>query len=209
MTGKTHMLGGLAAGTGMVLIAKLLLPEGSYELTSAGLFMASSTMTALLPDVDEKNSTAGRKLIVIPITLFLLKACLLLMEYVSFGNLRKKFKETRKALNHRGLFHWLITWIILSAIGVIAAAILIFTLKDINRGAAVLITAIPVLVGFIPGYLSHLLFDLISGRIQLFAPFSKKWYGVRIFKVGGFLEIFVFRPILMTGIVYMLLLLVK
>lgn len=196
MTGKTHMLGGLAAGTGIVILVNQFMPEGSMELAAAGAFMASSTMTALLPDVDEKNSMAGRRLIAIPITLFLIKVFLFLSELVSIGNVKKKIKECRKALNHRGIFHWLITWIMLSIILLIVGAALFFILHKTEEGIMALKLVLPLLLGFIPGYVSHLLLDIISGRIQLFAPFSKKWYGVPIFKVGGFLELYITRPLL-------------
>lgn len=196
MTGKTHMLGGLAAGTGIVILVNQFLPEGSLELASAGMFLASSTMTALLPDVDEKNSMAGRRLILIPITLFLIKAFLFLVELVSVGSLKKKIKACRKALNHRGIFHWIITWVVLSLIAIIASAALFFFLHKTEGGMTTIRVVIPLLLGFISGYVSHLLLDIISGRIQLFAPFSKKWYGLPIFKVGGFLELFVARPLL-------------
>lgn len=204
MTGKTHMLGGLMVGTGLVLVTKNLVPKEAFGLASAGAFMVSSTVTALLPDVDEKNSTAGRRLIAIPITLFLLKVVLFLIELVTFGNLRKKIKATRKALNHRRLFHWIITWSVLSIICIIIGVILYCTMHSLTKYEIGLEIALPLLAGFIPGYLSHLLLDIISGRIQLLAPFSKKWYGAPLFEVGGFMELYILRPLMTAGIIAML-----
>lgn len=205
MMGKTHMLGGLAAGAGLTLAVNLIFPENGIELASAGAFMTSATISALLPDVDEKNSTAGRKLIAIPIALFILKVFLFIIEMISIGSFRKKIKEIRKALNHRGLFHWLITWFVFSLIMIILGVIAYFILHENEAGKISLFVILPTLAGFLPGYLSHLLLDMISGRVQLLAPFSKKWYGAPIFKTGGILEVFIFRPLLIGLIIYAIL----
>lgn len=209
MMGKTHMLGGLAAGAGIVILTNALMPDESLELASAGAFMTSATISALLPDVDEKNSTAGRKLIAIPITLFIMKVFLFLIEMVSIGSFRQKVKATRKALNHRGIFHWMITWAVLSLIMIILGVAAYYILKETETGVASLYIIIPTLAGFIPGYLSHLLLDMISGRLPIFAPFSKKWHGIQLFKTGGFLEVYIFRPVLVGLIVYALLPFIK
>jgi len=207
--GKTHMLGGLATGAGIAILTNALIPDGSLELASAGAFMTSTTISALLPDVDEKNSTAGRKLIAIPITLFIMKVFLFLIEMVSIGSFRQKVKATRKALNHRGIFHWMITWAVLSLIMIILGVAAYYILKETATGVASLYIIIPTLAGFIPGYLSHLLLDMISGRLPIFAPFSKKWHGIQLFKTGGFLEVYIFRPVLVGLIVYALLPFIK
>lgn len=201
MMGKTHMLGGLAAGVGSVLATKYLFPDTRMEPVLESSFILCSTVSARLPDVDEKNSTVGRKLIAIPITLFILKVFLFLIEMVSIGSFRKKVKTTRKALNHRGIFHWLITWGILSILAAVAGLILYLCFRS-TEYQAIIPLLLSVLTGFIIGYLSHIMLDLISGRIQLLAPFNKKYYGIRLIKSGSIVETILIRPALaaITGL---------
>ena len=203
------MLGGLFASTAITAIAtEFIHPSDGIALVSAGFFMASSTVTALLPDVDEKNSTAGRKLIAIPVTLAILKITLFMIEMFSFGYIRKKLKETRKALNHRGIFHWLITWGILSLITVGTGLIVYFSLNKTSYRAFIPLI-LSVMAGFIVGYISHLPLDLISGRIQLLAPFNKKWYGIRLVETGSLFEKLIVRPLIIAAVIGLLYLITK
>ena len=62
MTWKTHMLGGLLSGTAITVAAtELFLPAESHNIVTTCLFVATSTFTALLPDVDEKNSKNNKR----------------------------------------------------------------------------------------------------------------------------------------------------
>lgn len=60
MMGKTHKLGGVCTG----LIASSLLIQQPYtieKLTICGTIIAMSTIGAMWPDIDQKNSTIGKK----------------------------------------------------------------------------------------------------------------------------------------------------
>ena len=201
MTGKTHMLCGMAFAVGTSIITESLFPE-QHDTVVSCFFIASSTFSALLADVDEKNSIAGRNLTIIPLLLYLLKISLFLIEIFCIGEMRAKIKKTRKYLRHRGVFHWLITWGTVSIIITVTVIIIfLFIKEDDTRRLFIPLAAI--LLGFIPGYISHLLVDLISGKIQILAPFSEKRYGIALFKVGGFAEKYIFRPALIIGNIYM------
>jgi len=203
MTGKTHMLGGLLAGTAIVKVTESIMPAGSIAVVESGIFMLSSMVTALLPDVDEKNSKAGRKLFIIPVTLGIIKTVLLFMELFTFGYIKKKIREIRKALNHRGIFHWLFTWGILSLI-VCLFGIRIYSLVDGSGYSNTLLLLLVLVVGFIPGYFSHIMLDLISGKIQLLAPFNKRWYGITLVECESLIEKLLVRPVLIMAILYLI-----
>jgi len=208
MTGKTHMLGGLLAGATIITATELIVPDTALSIAESGLFMVSSTITALLPDVDEKNSKAGRSLIIIPLALGIIRVVLFIMEMFMFGWLKKKIRSIRKSLSHRGLFHWLFTWGVLSLVFFVLGFLSYKALLTSAYTSAALLP-LCLLAGFTPGYISHLLLDLISGRIQIMAPFNKKWYGKPLIKVGSLAEILLVRPVLILAIVLELYLLIK
>lgn len=203
MTWKTHMLGGLLAGAAIVYIFDPVLDiqQDCVNVICTSLFTASSTITALLTDLDEKNSKAGQILSVIPAILTLMKFVLFLIGLFTFGKTRKKLKQIRKSLNHRGLLHWLITWAVLSLI-VLVTDVLIFS--NMSSHQSMPMFTVSFISGFIPGYLSHILLDLISGHIQLLAPFSRKWYGIKIVKEDSALEPYLVRPVLAAASIYVL-----
>ena len=47
------------------------------------------------------------------------------------------------------------------------------------------------------GYLSHILLDLISVKINVFGPFSSKRIGIRLFTTDGIVEKLLVRPLLL------------
>ena len=99
------------------------------------------------------------------------------------------------ALGHRGLFH---SPLFHSLVFVILSALL----KDHNEWLRCILS------GLYFGVLSHLLLDLFSGGIPLFAPFSMKRQRPAItFKTGSFLEV-MFNFIFILISVYMLYLIV-
>lgn len=60
MNSKTHKVGGVCAGIGTIT----LLAKPSYTISSlilSGSFLAGSYLGSLLPDIDHKGSTIGRK----------------------------------------------------------------------------------------------------------------------------------------------------
>ena len=71
MTGKTHMLGGIASGLAVCYTLDCI-GYGTTAFEMAAGMMAASVLS-LLPDVDEKNSTIGRKLVILPMMFAILQ----------------------------------------------------------------------------------------------------------------------------------------
>lgn len=207
MTGKTHMLGGIAMALGTTAIIETVVPEQQDTILTC-IFVTSSMFAALLPDVDEKHSIAGRNLVIIPLVLSLLKLTLFISGIFLTGERKEKITKARKSLKHRGILHWLITWGIITAILTIISVVLMVNVKG-NTTNQFTFLIIAFMAGITSGYLSHILLDIISGKIQLLAPFNEKWYGIRIFKVNGCGEIFLFRPLMIIANIALIMLILK
>lgn len=172
MTAKTHTVGGYVAGAGTILLLKntgLMPPNGPViELLSTSLILYTAATSAVLPDIDEIRSRAGRKLLFLSIPFLVLQI---------IGKL-----SGSKWFRHRGITHYLITWLISSFI--IAIPCLAFL--DSESIVVKLLTG--ALLFFPVGYLSHILLDLISGRIALFYPLIKKPFGITLFPYNSIRE---------------------
>jgi membrane-bound metal-dependent hydrolase YbcI (DUF457 family) len=177
MTGKTHLAGGVAATSGLLMALEAL---GAVPMSMVGVAVAcvGGAVASLFPDIDEPNSTISHRL---PITSGLYSAS-------RFGRRMTAVSrnEVRDA-SHRGNTHYLFTWLIVSAISVAAG----MALSTAGHGWGLYAAA-----GVVAGYLSHILLDILSGRIQILAPFSRKYVGVRLFVTGGLMDVFVIRLVL-------------
>lgn len=179
MTAKTHTVGGYVAGAGTLLVLKNTgLIEESFTLAgtlTAALSLYTASTSAILADVDEIRSRAGRKLL------------LLSVPFLLFSLIGKITNS--QTLKHRGITHFLITWTITSLIIVTPCLAML-----INSDSRVNIICFAAL--FFPiGYLSHILLDLLSGKIKLFYPIIKKSIGIMLIPRDSLRE-FLFRTLL-------------
>lgn len=198
MTWRTHLVGGLAAGTGTAAIIKTV---GSIDLTSIESLVpivVTAGISALLADVDEKNSKAGRALLPVSMVFWILQTFIKILSVFTFGKVKKRLKRNTKFLMHHGICHYPITLAVLLLIGFV----IITAMNGSNMWYIILIA-------FTAGYLSHILLDLISGKIAIFFPISKKEVGLRIFKYNGTGENLIVLPALVIATIIMALKVVR
>ena len=190
MTGKTHMLGGIASGLAVCYTLDCI-GYGTTALEMAAGAMAASVLS-LLPDVDEKNSTISRKLVILPMTFAILQFPVKIR--LLFASKKKKAMLLKKydAIMHRGICHYLITWgiITLMLFGLCGIA---YAYMRYLQGGLLVIAALSASTG----YLSPIRLDLISGKINVFGPFSSKRIGIRLFTTDGIAEKLLMRPLLL------------
>ena len=181
MMALTHRTGSIALAASMVALIPepgnipqpitdfIWLPQDT-TIPLAVCFVVASCYGGLLPDADIPHSTAGKHLRLLLWPFYLLKKLLLIL-----GHVIKPLAKIGTAFGHRGLFH---SPLFHTLIFVILSAML--------PGDEWLRC---ILSGLYIGVLSHLLLDLFSGGIPLFAPFSMKRQRPAItFKTGSFLE---------------------
>lgn len=186
MTWKTHLIGGVAACAGTALLYHKAL-KANIQIDTLAPALIISGASALLPDIDEIKSKAGRVLLPVSLIFFILQSMIKMVTALTFGKLRRRIKENTAILMHRGICHYPITILFVSTAACIAAIVL----SDNKRMWLVMIAA------FTIGLLSHILLDIISGRIALLYPFSKKRIGIKMIDSGGVLEILLIRPVLL------------
>ncbi|MCR4658461.1 MAG: metal-dependent hydrolase [Lachnospiraceae bacterium] len=197
MMALTHRTGSIALAATMIAFIPRLqgipkpitdfiwLPQDA-SLPLAVCFTVSCCYGGLLPDADIPHSTAGKHLRFLLWPLYLFKKMLLIL-----GFFIRPLKKIGTALGHRGLFHSPLFHTMIFAI-----------LSALFRGWSEWINCI--LSGLYFGVLSHLLLDLFSGGIPLFAPFSMKRQRPAItFKTGSFLEV-IFNLVFVLVSIYML-----
>lgn len=196
MTGKTHIIGGFTAATASLYAAAVsgICPEESYSIISCGVYILSSCVAAPVPDIDEKNSMIGRRSLIISTLFAMVQFFLKLLIFFSFGKTKRRLKEKARTIMHRGFTHYLLTWTALSVFILVCGAILYCTYDSS--------IILAIVFGMSTGYLSHLLLDLISGKIQLLAPFSKKYIGCRLFPYRSIWEFWLARPTLLIAGIY-------
>ncbi len=186
MTWKTHLLGGIAASAGAALlyhnISDKVIP---YDVLVPGLVI--SGLSALLPDVDEIKSKAGKILLPVSLLFFVVQTLIKIITAFTFGKLKRRIRENTSFLMHRGICHYPITVFFIS----IAAGISVIIFANDKR-----IWLMHVLA-FTIGLLSHIILDIVSGRIALLFPFSKKRIGMKLFESGGAMETMIARPALL------------
>jgi len=173
MTGKTHLVGGLAAGA---VIGKIAIATGAIPVSAPTILglVAVVCLASLLPDIDEPNSMvsnlpnyAKRSMrkryndFINTLIAGIFKAILALLNMVTqalSGLIRVM------AGGHRGATHWLITAVALTVV-VLAVAIPFGKLWYVAF--------------FFAGYTSHLVLDLMTlSGLEIGRPFSKKKYHI-------------------------------
>ena len=191
MTWKTHMMGGALVGA--LFMENITTP---FSNTQSIILMGSAAIVALLPDVDEKESKAGKALPLISHSMAATNRVLRIRAYFAKGKKKKELYEKARNAGHRGILHYLIAWITLSAILIGLFGVSLCFANKINP-----LFILAACVGASIGYLSHLLLDLISGRIALFYPLSKRKIGINLIPQGGFIENVMVRGLLLYGLI--------
>lgn len=198
MMNKTHIAGGLLAGSATLLFLQPHIPQLNYIGTAAATgftLTTTASFSALLPDIDHKHSRIGRKLWFLAWPIYVLQFFSKILGIFS----SKKYKIMRKYIGHRGFTHFPSTWLVLTGFSIlISYFIYLLELHAILAGAIY-----GILAGFSIGLLSHIILDFFSGKIKLFAPISLKSYGIPIFKSNGFLED-ILRSVLYLTAIYFL-----
>ena len=197
MMALTHRTGSIALAASLIAFVPELdripqpitdfiwLPQNT-TIPLAVCFVVASCYGGLLPDADIPHSTAGKHLRILLWPFYLLKKILLI-----FGHFIKPLKKIGTSLGHRGLFH-----------SPLFHTLIFVMLSALLRGHNEWLRCI--LSGLYLGVLSHLLLDLFSGGIPLFAPFSMKRQRPAItFKTGSFLEA-IFNLIFILISIYLL-----
>lgn len=198
MMGKTHVAGGLISGATALVLIQNAVPELTTMQTGLYVGIATtliSSICARLPDIDEKNSTIGRRLWFISWPIYLLQ-CICRIPSI-FGI--KAFKQAGNVIDHRGFTHYPITWLIITAM----AAVYGYMAYGLNYGATARYLLISPAASLSIGILSHLILDFFSGKLKLLAPLSFKGYGIRIVNRNGILELII-RMALYIGTLKML-----
>lgn len=127
-------------------------------------------------------------------TLFRLLALL----FPKGSQLKKNIEAISWAAAHRGIMHWPTTVLFLTGL----SCVLIYF---VGYGNDILTNSLFAIVfGITIGMFSHILYDIPSGTIALFAPFTTKRYGCRIITTRGLLDVFVIRTLNLVGIFILL-----
>lgn len=172
MTAKTHTVGGYVAGAGTLLLLNktglMKEPESITGLIASALMLYISATSAVLSDVDEIRSRVGRKLLLFSVPFILFRIA---------GKITGS-----QWFKHRGLTHYLITWLITST------AIALPCIAGITDGNPLIVIIAKSLLFFPVGYLSHILLDLLSGKVKLLYPIIKKSIGINLFPYNSLRE---------------------
>lgn len=150
MTGKTHMLGGIAFGAAGALVATTAFPEAVSNV-QAGVFIMGSAVGALIPDIDHPSSVISRK---VPLVSMLYKMV------AAVDKLICKLLGINYVMGHRGITHSIVP--ITALLG-----LLLFFGKELQLYM--------LLLGLIVGCYSHVAFDMLNpSGVPILLPFSKK-----------------------------------
>ncbi len=205
MTAKTHCVGGILLSSVSALVFSPLVGTCNTGIIETVVFVGGGMLGAIFPDIDEPNSRISHKM---PFLSMLFSFNRLIKKrnaeklFLSADDRERARNELRDA-SHRGVTHYLITWALVLCLAIILLAAFIGNASHV--GVIVAIFSLGVSVG----WLSHILLDIISGRVPLFAPFYRKSIGVCIFKTGGVLERIVVRPLLTVGVLYVWIYMIK
>ncbi len=180
MTGPTHRIGGLAAGTILISLLHINPSEGAFFITGA-------LLGSLLPDIDNRHSSISRKWNIMSLFVHLGQKLLRGIAGI-FPNKQKDY--ICSLIGHRGLTH--------SVIAIFFVPGIIFLImKDIGHMNIGRMLAI----GMSVGIFSHLFLDMLAGGVPLFMPFSIKRIAFLHIKTGGVVE-WIFRILMISVFIY-------
>lgn len=179
MTGPTHRIGGIAAGT---MIVAALKPE----VNMAAILMSGAVLGSLLPDIDNPHSSISQKWDIVSLFVAIGQK---IIRGISFLFPSKLRRYIRNLIGHRGITHSLSAAIILPLFVVILGQAVDFT------EAAIYLAS-----GLFGGILNHILLDMLAGGVPLFIPFSLKRIWLAKIDTGGVVE-WLFRFLLVLVII--------
>ncbi|SFR93858.1 metal-dependent hydrolase [Anaeromicropila populeti] len=168
MTGVTHKIGGIAAGT--IAIAAVPVERTDIKV----IVLTGAVVGSLLPDIDQPRSTIGRKLKAVSwgigVFRFLLKISTCLLPV-------KEKKYIRGVAGHRGITHSLLAcFMVMGAFYLFRPCV---PFQSYYVGLA---------EGVIVGMWSHIFLDMLSNGVPLFTPISNKRIVLARIKTGGIRE---------------------
>lgn len=198
MMGKTHKTGGVLVG---VMASDMFLQKNIIiTCICVVILINSSVIGSLLPDIDKKESTIGRKLWFISWPIYLMRVVIKLLWWISPSGFSPFYKKLHKSMGHRYLAHSLITWAVISFYIIwscFTLANFICNFIDINilnnkTDIKDVITkglyAFP--LGISLGMLSHIVLDSLTKEgIAIFAPIINKKFRLPLqIRTNGFGE---------------------
>ena len=203
MTGKTHMLAGIAVST-------LILAPGGYEDISAAAEhvtgIAAAAIGSVICDIDVHTSGSYRKLVQIVSAMAAIILALLALDWGVKTHFWQQIKES--VAGHESL------WLPLGA-GIAFLLICIWGSRRPHRSfmhsflAVVLLggcvyLAVPVLFpGFVIGMLSHILLDVVNyKKIRIFFPYIKG-FALRLCQSGKTVDSLLFAVSIAVIAIYL------
>lgn len=176
MMGKTHRTGAVFLAFPMLVPVLKFTGASPDDAAAVSLFLVGSLLTSRLPDVDEPNSSVGRRLWPISWILSVLHAFFQFFHVLTM----RKFKWLRRmtrASGHRGISHTFFFWILFCLVltGLYSLLGSLLPLSDFLLQKLLLF-----FLGMEFGYLTHLLLDYFSGSLRPYEPFSDKKCGKNI-----------------------------
>lgn len=135
------------------------------------MILAGSMLGCILPDIDNSHSSISRKWRFVSLLVTVGQA--VIRGFSNFFPAKQK-KYIRSMIGHRGLLHSLVPVTLMPPAGVI-----------LGQAAGSLQTGKYIDAGLEAGILSHLLFDMLSGGVPLFMPFSVRRITLAHIKTGG------------------------
>lgn len=191
MTGRTHIAGGLMFGSAAMLYSQKYIPETNTLMS--GIIIGCSTVicssiSALLPDIDKKESIIGRRLWFVSWNFYFLQLLCKIPSLIGIG----LFKRSSPMFDHREITHYPITWLLITAM----SSLYCYSLQHLDINHATYYILISPAAGLSLGILSHLVLDFFSGKLRLFVPLNYKRIGIPIIKNSGFLDSVILRTLL-------------
>lgn len=205
MMAKTHKTGGVLVG---VVVSDMFL-QRNMIITIICLFILinSAVIGSLLPDIDKKESTIGRKLWFISWPIYFIRLIIKLLSWLSPRSFRPFYNKLHKSIGHRYLAHSLIMWGVISFYiiwGCFNLANYICSIIDINilMNTTVIQEVIKkgmfaFSLGISFGMLSHIILDLFTKEgVAIFAPIIDKRIKFPLHvRTNGFREYIVYMVI--------------
>lgn len=153
---------------------------GFKPISGLAVMSVGAMIGAAIPDADEKNSTISRKtgLLLLPIRIGQALTKFLCMLP---GPLKHTFRKLDRVVSHRGILHWLVTWLVINLLPLMAFG----TRLGITQSIDYLMAGY---IGLIMGIVSHILLDTVFGGTMLLFPLTKKKIAWSPFKTGGPVE---------------------
>lgn len=187
MRGITHLTAGLAAGaiilnkTSFYSAALKTVPEFSHYKMLPLLFLSVAGISAIMPDIDIKNSLIRRKLDIgpVPTGIFIIPVLLFILASTGYIRLLSAILLTIYAITGYLTPHRTFTHSLFGSIMYIVSWLFVFPSPALS---------FLLFVGATVGYLSHILLDLLTvSGINFFYPLDLN-VGLRIAKTAGLFD---------------------